>query len=194
MTPLDPARLEPGDTLLYRPTGFSWRRPMGWVFGKLIAAKTWHNISHVEVYAGNAWWQPTAAHGAPFSGRASFASRDGLGVDVYPLRLSELAYVLRPPARGVDLMAANRWFLTVQGQGYDWVGLTRFVRTSITQSPTKMFCSAFWLRLYRAGGFNPFSAHVDADSIAPGEILNAPGLTVIWTDGLDDKEPIDHAA
>lgn len=161
--------LQPGDTLLYRPTAFSVKRFSGWLFGRLIALKSWHNISHVEVYLGDG---------------QSVASRDGEGVNRYPWRNSELAYVLRP-CHSVDLVAGQTWFNGVRGQGYDWMGLTRFVRTSIRPSQTKMFCSAFWLRFYRACAFNPFAARVDADSIAPGEILDCPNLVTVWTDGLD---------
>jgi hypothetical protein len=184
MTMFDFKDAEPGDTLLYRPVAFSVRKPFGWLFGALIALKTWHHISHVEVYAGNGVWR--RHDGTTFTGRASFASRDGLGVGVYPVRDTELAYVLRPTRfNAVNMSAALRWFVTVEGQGYDWLGLTRFVRTSIVPSTTKMFCSAFWLRFYRAAGFNPFSARVDADSIAPGEILNCANLDLVWTDGKD---------
>jgi hypothetical protein len=199
--PFDVTLLQPGDTLLYRPVGFRWRAPFGWMFGRLIAAKTWHNISHVEVYAGNAWWQqkwqPAVAGlngqrvAQSFNGRASFASRDGVGVDVYPLRTTELAYVLRPVvcagnAETFDLRAGLRWFVTVQGQKYDWLGLTRFVKAQGSTKPKdKMFCSAFWLRFMRACGFNPFHTRIDADSIAPGEIPDSPKLEVVWTDEQD---------
>jgi len=75
--------LRRGDCLLYRPKGF---------FGWVIATKTWHPVAHVEVYAGN---------------DHSWASRDGLGVNLYPIRMTELAYVLRPTAP-VDLARALR--------------------------------------------------------------------------------------
>lgn len=167
--PFDQTILQPGDTILYRPTAFSLEKFGGWLFGRLIALKSWHNISHVEVYVG---------------GGESVASRDGEGVNRYLWRSTEIGYVLRP-GQPVDLVIGMRWFNGVRGQGYDWLGLTRFVRTSIVSSQTKMFCSAFWLRFYRACAFNPFSAIVDADSIAPGEIIDCPNLEVIWTDGLD---------
>jgi hypothetical protein len=178
----DPARLRPGDTLLYRPVAFSWRHPLGWLFGRLIALKTWHNISHVEVFVGSTGGVAEAR---------SVASRDGQGVEAYPVRLTDLAYVLRPQPvaeESFDLAAGLRWFGTVRGQHYDWLGLTRFVRTSITPSRTRMFCSAFWLRFYRACGFNPFHARIDADAIAPGEILDSPKLEVVWDDGQDRRD------
>jgi hypothetical protein len=191
MKSFDPKLLEPGDTLLYRPVAFSGQRVLAWLFGRLIALRTWRNISHVEIYAGNGVWQQSPRRNGVrwhLSGRASFASRDGKGVDIYPLRLSELAYVLRPmPAVGerLDMKRGDSWFALVQGQRYDWLGLTRFFRTSIKSSRSRMFCSAFWLRFYRACGFNPFAARVDADSIAPGDIVASPKLEIVWDDGQD---------
>lgn len=214
VTPFDMTCLQPGDTLLFRPTKATWS-PSTWIgagFGGAIAMKTWHNIAHVEVYVGLSQESPFAveersaavfgpvvgagrvwypkAPSTPFTDRASVASRDGRGVDVYPIRVSELAYVLRPPAGSFNLAPAWAWFLAnAQGQGYDWLGLSRFVRTKVIATHTKMFCSAFWLRFYRAGGFHPFNARIDADSICPGEILDAPALETVWCDGQDDFGP-----
>lgn len=174
--PFDPTLLRPGDTMLYRPCGFSWRQPFGWIFGKVIALKTWHSISHVEIFIGFNRGDHT-----------SLASRDGLGVNGYPLRLTELAYVLRPVpgvAESFDLAAGLRWFDTVRGQRYDWWGLARFAGFH-PSSTTRMFCSAFWLRFYRSCGFNPFSRRIDADSISPGQIPDCPKLDVVWDDGKD---------
>lgn len=61
-----------GDILLYPPRSF---------FGRLIAIKTWHKIAHVEIYAGDG---------------QSVASRDGIGVNLYPARLDDVKHVLRP--------------------------------------------------------------------------------------------------
>lgn len=181
---LDPAILRPGDVLLYRPVGFTIHRPLGYIFGKLIALKTWHNISHVEVFAGSKenWHN---LHGQMWHGYASEASRDGLGVDRYPLRLTELAYVLRPTEPQFVWTRGEPWFESVKGQKYDWFGLTRFVRTSMKPSNTKMFCSTFAIRRLRASGAHPVADTVDADSIAPGEILDSPTLRVVASDGQD---------
>lgn len=144
---IDVRQLQPGDALLYAPKGF---------FGWLIALKTWHAISHVEVYIGEG---------------QSVAARDGLGVNRYPWRNTELAYALRPK-RPLDLAHALRWFDTVQGQGYDWPGLLRFSWRSryvpAQLSHNKMFCSEFATRFYRQGGLDPFPRE-DADAVAPFE-------------------------
>src|SRR5438046_1516316 len=123
--------LQPGDCLLYQPDSF---------FGELIALKTWHRISHVEVYDRNS---------------LSLASRDGIGVNLFALRASGLAKVLRPPA-SYDHARAFRWFITVRAQKYDWLGLLCFTLAIAQGAQDRMFCSEFATRLYRAGNFEPF--------------------------------------
>lgn len=160
MTPVDiQSLLKPGDCLLYKPKGF---------FGWLIKLKTWHNIAHCEMYTGN--------------GR-SVASRDGLGVGSYPWRDTELAYILRPPA-GLDWAAFWKWFLTVNGEPYDWYGLFRFAwfKEIGGENNGKMFCSEFLTRAYRALGAKVFGDVEDADAVAPGDFLKSPNLTVIATE------------
>lgn len=153
--------LQPGDCLLYRPVRFDLRHP-GWIFGALIMFKTWHAVSHCELYVGK--------------GRSA-ASRDGKGVALYPWRDSELAYVLRP-TRPLDWKAFWTWYLSVDGQGYDWWGLVRFAwfRSVGGENNGKMFCSEFVTRAYRALRAGVFSDHEDADGIAPFEFLLSPTL------------------
>lgn len=148
--------LSPGDCLLYKPSGF-------WSYA--IAVKTWNKVSHCEAFVGNG---------------LSVASRDGVGVGRYPLRTDGLAYVLRPN-QPFELAAALKWFATVNGQKYDWVGLARFLAWGgiSTGKNDKMFCSEFLTRFYRAGGFNPFNPGQDADSVAPATFLYSPCLDVI---------------
>ena len=57
--------LEPGDILLYGGRG---------LVDRLIQFRTWSDVSHIEIYVGE--------------GR-SVASRNGIGVGKYPLRLPE---------------------------------------------------------------------------------------------------------
>lgn len=141
--------LEPGDVLLYRGDG---------VFSRLIQMKTWSRVSHCEAYVGEG---------------ASVASRDGIGVGCYPLRTAGLAAVLRPIAP-FDRAAALAWFHTVDGQGYDWVGLLAFFAARWQgRENRRMFCSEFLTRFQRAGGIEPFTPDTDADAIAPGEFLKS---------------------
>ncbi len=153
------ALLRPGDCLLYRPTS---------LFGRLVALKTWHAVSHVEVYAG--------------SGQ-SFASRDGQGVDLYPLRLDGLRDVLRP-VTPFDLAQAAAWFAAVRGQKYDWWGLFRFF-TIGRGKPDRMFCSELATRLYRHSGIEPFQPDEDADLVAPFEFLLSPAFVHYVVNGSE---------
>ena len=151
----------PGDLLLYRPK-------KGSIFGHLIAIKTWSAISHCEVYLG---------------GGKSAASRDGVGVGRYPVRASELAYVLRPLAPPLDWSAYAAWFKTVDGSGYDFFGLLRFVwmKSIGTGDNGKMFCSEFCVRAYRMLGMEPFTAVVDADAVAPCNFLLSSKFAIVAT-------------
>ena len=141
MTPRPALQL--GDCLLYGPVGWT-----GWI----ISLKTWHAVAHCETYIGAG---------------CSVASRDGLGVDTYPVREAQLIHVLRPAAI-FNVSAALRWHEAVaKGQGYDWLGLLRFAwRAKVVPDAldNRQFCSEYTTRFYRAGGLDPFNGH-DADAM-----------------------------
>ena len=146
-------QLLPGDVLLYRGGGFwSWA----------IRVKTWADVSHVEVYVGE---------------EQSVASRDGVGVRRFPLRTTGFYAVLRPRLP-FDSRAAVAWFETVNGQGYDWMGLVNFYLAKWRgRENGRQFCSEFATRFLRAGGVEPFTPEADADTIAPGEFLKSGAFT-----------------
>ena len=161
MASFDPAILRPADCLLYGPRGI-----VGW----LIALKTWHRISHTEVYEG-----VNGTH-------KSVASRDGLGVNRYTLRTADLVMVLRPnmPFRQ-DL--ATEWFERIaRGQRYDFKAILRFLWPSNKPDSDldRQICSAFAARYYRAGGLQAFSDTEDADKIAPFQFAVSPVFDVVW--------------
>lgn len=136
-----------GDIMLYRPKG---------VFGQLISIKTWHRISHVELYHGNS---------------VSYASRDGLGVNAYPVRLSELKYVLRPQVP-LDFAAGDAWFATVKGQPYGWLDLLDFVGLPV--NGPGMVCSPFAADYLRHAGWNIFPTDPPV-KVAPFQFLDLVG-------------------
>lgn len=155
---ITPAPLKPGDCLLYAPQG---------LYGWAIAIKTWHAISHVEIYRGR--------------GR-SLAARDRIGVGEFDLRLGALAHVLRPAAPFDFARALETFYRVYAGQGYDWLGLLRFAwRAKVVPDrfDNKQFCSEFATRFYRAGGLDPFPRE-DADAIAPFQFLLSPVFEEIW--------------
>lgn len=139
---------QPGDCLLYAGTGF---------FSRIIKIKTWSPVSHCELYIGDG---------------QSVASRDGVGVGTFTVRTDGLYAVLRPLAP-FNLPKAMRWYKTVEGQRYDWLGLLRMF-TIGEQSTNMQFCSEFETRMYRAGDFEPFTPEIDADLVAPGQYLYSP--------------------
>lgn len=153
-----------GDCLLYRPSSLT---------GYIIAIKTWTRISHVEVYAGD----------VPGRGKMSWASRDGLGVNLYPLRTAGLGLVRRPARWSRWQMSrAEDWFRTVRGQKYDWLGLLCFTLAVKQGAKDRMFCSEFALNLYRAAGLEVLAPECVPDHTAPAEFGQTPALRTVWTD------------
>lgn len=136
--------LRPGDILLYRPAG---------LFGQIIRIKTWHNISHVEIYDGS---------------YQSVASRDGIGVGRYPLRLSQLTYVLRPEVP-LDLAKGHTYFDAMNGTRYGWLDLIAFV--GLPAKAPGIVCSPFAAGYLRACGWNVFPTD-PIEKIAPFQFLD----------------------
>ena len=136
--------LVPGDVLLYRASGF---------YGRLIALKTWHPISHVEVYAGDG---------------QSEASRDGVGVGRYLLRTDGLTHVLRPVHPAFNWASGDAWFRAVEGQPYGWLDLLQFVGLPV--NGPGMVCSPFVAGRLRASGLPIFNAE-PIEKIAPCTFL-----------------------
>jgi len=152
------AILQPGDTILY----FS-KDLVDWI----IALKTWTKVAHIEIYRGD---------------QSSYASRNGIGVNIYPLRLDGVAAVVRPKLP-LDWQAANLWFEThARGQSYDWLGLLCFTLARRRGEKGKMFCSEFATRFYRAARFDPFNPRWPADRVPPSFFLVSDAFEVIWTD------------
>jgi len=151
-----PEILLPGDCL-----GYYQLDPIDWI----IALKTWTRVAHVEIYAG---------------GGLSVASRNGIGVNKYPLRQTGVCFVRRPIGR-LDRDAAAAWFEnTARWQKYDWLGLLCFTLAARRGSPNRMFCSEFATRWYRAAHLVPFDPAWDADRVPPSFFLVSPAFETVW--------------
>lgn len=149
--------MRPGDILLYdKSTLFNW----------IIKLKRGEHYAHVEVYAG---------------GEKSLASRNGIGVNEYPLRLDGLAAIYRV-TEPFEFEQGYRWFLDeAKGQGYDWIGLLSFVWAKWQgRENNRMFCSEFVMRLFREMGIALFSAETDADAVSPGMFPYSTITRLIW--------------
>lgn len=156
----DPSILQVGDCLLYRPSS---------VFGWLIAVKTFTRISHVEVYVG---------------GGKSFTSRDGKGVDIYPLRTDGLAAVRRPVSPLPNLDKALAWTQLVRGQAYDFKDLWTFLLMGKPSGdPLKMICSESVACWYKEVGYEAVNLDVNSEAIAPADFYKTGALRTIWKDG-----------
>lgn len=149
--------LQFGDCLLYST---KWD-----LIDIIIRIKTWSVASHVEVYVGNDF---------------SVASRNGIGVNRYPLRKDGLVAVLRPKLPLNRDAGMEYFYKKACGQGYDFKGLLCFALAVHQGSPDKQFCSEFETNFYRACQFEPFSSDVSADTIAPGTNLFSSEFTHIW--------------
>lgn len=158
--------LEKGDALLYYgkalpPDPVTRADFVDWS----IAVKTGYWLSHIEVYVGAG---------------LSVASRNGIGVNRYPLRLEGLVCVRRPVGIA-DVDSATKWFINeASGQGYDFKGLLCFWMAVRQGSRKKQFCSEFALRWYRHAGIQPLNPKVDADRTAPCEFWKTGEFETIW--------------
>ena len=152
--------LQAGDVLLYAPKG---------IYGFLIRLHTWHPIGHVEVYDGDG---------------QSWASRDGQGVDRYPLRLEQLATVLRP-IPPIDLAAGRAWARRMIGTRYGWLDLLQFVGADLDTKG--IVCSPFAARFYQACGCDLFNGECP-EKIAPFQFALSPLLRKVWPTAVSAEE------
>jgi hypothetical protein len=173
--PLPP--LLPGDHLLYDIRS-PWRDPIGWAMDRAIKLKTWSDVAHIEVFAGD-----PIAPGHLYS----TASRSA-GVDLYPFRSDGLVYVLRPSQW--DEAEADKYFQRIaRGQKYDWLGLLCFTLAVHQGSFHKMFCSEYARNLDRAAGCPSFAETWPGDKTAPGSYLMSPAFGLIYDCDLDYAVP-----
>jgi len=129
-----------GDILLYHKASF---------VNDIIDIKTSSDIDHVEVYAGDG---------------ASFASRNGIGVDLYPYRADGLTHVRRP-VRPFDIEKAREWFTTVRHAPYGWGDILE--NADVSNQLPGMDCSHFASLLHVAAGSPQFDESYDARKITP---------------------------
>jgi len=148
--------LQPGDILLYGGND---------LVSRLIQFRTWSDVSHIEIYVD--------------TGR-SVASRNGVGVGQYPLRVDGLRRVYRP-TWPFELPAAMRWFATVDGTKYGWADLLRFYLIDVPT--TGLICSEFADLFFRNGGLPLFNTNYPEGAVCPGDYEKISDLLVeeIWS-------------
>jgi hypothetical protein len=154
--PFDSSILIPADVLLYFSHDLA---------DDVIMEKTGGPVCHVERYLG--------------AGK-SWASRNGIGVNEYPLRLDGLVCVRRPPAGALDLAKGIPWLQTVKGWPYDWEGLLTSTGLVDHGHEGQMFCSEFSLAFDRACGYEPFNPALAACKCYPYDLWKAASYETVW--------------
>lgn len=149
--------LKPGDVLLYKGQGF---------YSKLIFLKTWHEISHVEVFLGD----------VAEKRNMSTASRDGQGVGIYPVR-EDISYVLRPNVP-FNKDAALEFALKATGTPYGWWDLLQFIGLDINTDG--IVCSPYATYVERTASVNAFK-NEKPEKIAPKDFLLSELYDVIYS-------------
>lgn len=148
--------LLPGDVLLYNSKG---------LYGRIIAIKTWHKITHVECYLGLG---------------LSAASRNGQGVNIYALREHDLVKIWRPLVP-FDAAKAMCYAAGRKGEPYGWMDLWAFV--GFAHDGKGVICSTFVAELQRNQGIDAFNGE-PACQIAPFEwLLSSLGVIYEVKDG-----------
>lgn len=159
-------RLQPGDVVCY--SGSS-------LFSRVIQAKTWSWVSHVEVVCRSGYVDVVdgvVERNWKLPAPVSVTSKEK-GVQVYPFDFAEIYAILRPSLPFNDL-AAWTWFeRKAKGQPYDVLGMLAFTSAKLQGKDNgKMFCSEFCTRYLRMGNVPVFHGY-DADGVAPGEFLKS---------------------
>jgi len=150
--------LQPGDILLY---------DSGSLVDWLIKFRTWSDVAHVEIYLDN---------------YESTASRNGLGVDIYPVRYEGLRYIRRLQVP-FDRIAARKFAIKMRGTPYGYGDLARFYLLNI---PTKgLICSQYGDLLLRAGSVVAFYEDYPPGAVSPRDYELIPNFIAktVWQAG-----------
>ncbi len=116
---------------------------------RVIEVASDDDVAHIEVYAG---------------GGTSWASRNGIGVGLYPFRSVGLKYVRRP-VKPLNLVLVNAWFPTVNGAPYGWGDIAANVGVNLNLAG--MDCSHFVAVLCEVGECPQFDSVYPKDKIKP---------------------------
>lgn len=157
MTP-DASSLKAGQILLYDSPSI-----VDWLITRTGPA------AHIEFYEGNG---------------KSLASRNGLGVARYDLRMDGLIAVLELNT-GLNSLSGmveqfSKWFETVDGENYDWFGLEGFLKGETTNEPNHLFCSAFVAQGLWRIGYPVFNKLWPCSLITPSDFLKTNSLKWEW--------------
>ncbi len=162
-----PDDLQAGDILLYdtppvTAADLSLSEIEGRVSDAVIDLKEGGDVAHIEVY-----------HGAGFS----VASRNGLGVNLYPYRASGLKYVRRPMLFFM-VESADLWFNNgIKGLPYGWAGLLEFENIDV---PSRgLICSTLADLYLIRGGAPMFAPDFPPGKVSPFDFRKTAWATTL---------------
>lgn len=147
-----PTELKIGDICLYDSSSIT---------DKVIDVKTGDDVSHIEIYAGNG---------------QSWASRNGIGVGLYPFRPDGLKYVRRP--LGFESAEAETYFKSVNGAPYGWGDI--LASADISTALPGMDCSHFAANIMERGFCGQFDHNYDKRKITPRDFKLSNQSDQIW--------------
>ncbi len=144
-----------GDILLYNTQD---------IVDKIIDLKTAGDVAHVEIYVGDGW---------------SVASRNGVGVNLYPSRLNDIRKVRRLQVP-FELSNAMLWFNNgIKGLPYGFTGLLEF--ENIDWPGKGLFCSQFATMFLAAGGAPMFADDFHPVKVCPFDFEKTRQAATIYS-------------
>ena len=152
-----PADLNVGDILLYGGADLV-DRVIDWKEGEPLAG----GVAHIEIYAGNG---------------QSWASRNGIGVNLYPFRPDGLQEVRRPQSR-FNLAAVVKWFPFVNGSPYGWSDIAATI--DLPFSEKGFDCSHFAGTLLLIAECPQFDAAYPLNRITPRDFRISRESSRLW--------------
>jgi hypothetical protein len=154
--------LQPGDIPLYGSKGFA---------AVAIKIRTNDDTSHAEVYLGNG--QSAGSRGPSHDGPG--------GVQTYPLRLSDMNYILRPIIP-VDLGKLRAFHESCIGQKYALLDLLKVHLFRKDGDDTKAVCSEHVARCFKKAGADLFERSYDCDYVTPAMLKSSANVVLYRVD------------
>ena len=146
--------LKPGDIMLFNTLD---------LVDDVIDFKTGSDVAHIEIYAG---------------GSKSYASRNGIGVGLYPVRITGLRYVRRPVGV-LDIGALEDFFNKVDGAKYGFGDILENINWNL---PLPGYdCSHFAAALLRYGNCPQFDGTYPEPKITPRDFLITRESQPVWS-------------
>jgi hypothetical protein len=165
--------LRPGDIPLYGSKGWA---------AVAIKIRTNDDTSHAEVYLGNG--QSAGSRGPSHDGPG--------GVKTYPLRLSDMNYILRPIIP-VDLGKLRAFHESCIGQKYALLDLLKVHLFRKDGDDTKAVCSEHVARCFAKAGACLFERSYDCDYVTPAMLKSSANVRLYRVDQTGEVCDVDVA-